>query len=247
MSVPPEIQALAPDRLLSWALEKFGPKFAIVTSFQKEGMVLVDMASRLEPKVRVITIDTGRMPEETYEMMETLRERYGVKIEVLTPNSAESSRMVSLHGPNLFRKSAPLRKLCCEVRKVRPLAGKMEEFEAFAVGLRRGQSEERASVEKVSTDGPRLKLSPLAEWSAEQVDSYIAANRVPLHPLYAKGYATIGCGPCTRAIQPGEALRAGRWWWENEGDKECGLHVTPTGRLKRELDVLIEEIVTVDA
>ena len=247
MNVPPEIQALAPDKLLSWALEKFGPKFVIVTSFQKEGMVLVDMASRIDPGVRVITIDTGRMPEETYGMMEAVRQRYGVKIEILTPNAAESSRMVSSYGPNLFRNSAPLRKLCCEVRKVRPLAVKMTEFDSFAVGLRRGQSEERSSVEKVSTDGPRLKLSPLAEWSAEQVESYIAANKVLLHPLYAKGYATIGCGPCTRAIEPGEELRAGRWWWENEGDKECGLHVTPTGQLKRELDVLIEEIVTVDA
>ena len=91
------------------------------------------------------------------------------------------------------------------------------------------------------------KLSPLAEWSADQVDAYIAANQVPLHALYAKGYATIGCGPCTRAIKPGEALRAGRWWWENEGDKECGLHVTPKGQLKRELDVLLEEIISVDA
>ena len=247
MSVPPEVQAFEPDKLLSWALQQFGPKFAVVTSFQKEGMVLVDMASRLDPNVRVITIDTGRMPEETYGMMEAVRERYGVNVEILTPNAAESSRMVTLHGPNLFRKSAPLRKLCCEVRKVRPLAGKMSEFAAFAVGLRRGQSDERSSVEKVAIDGPRLKLSPLAEWSAAQVEAYLAQHNVPVHPLYAKGYATIGCGPCTRAIEPGEALRAGRWWWENEGDKECGLHVTPTGQLKRELDVLLEEIVTVDA
>ena len=247
MSVPPEVQAFEPERLLSWALQQFGPNFAVVTSFQKEGMVLVDMASRLDPKLRVITIDTGRMPEETYGMMEAVRERYGVNVEILTPNASESSRMVTLHGPNLFRKSAPLRKLCCEVRKVRPLAGKMSEFAAFAVGLRRGQSDERSSVEKVAIDGPRLKLSPLAEWSAAQVEAYLAQHNVPVHPLYAKGYATIGCGPCTRAIEPGEALRAGRWWWENEGDKECGLHVTPTGQLKRELDVLLEEIVTVDA
>ena len=247
MSVPPEVQAFEPERLLSWALQQFGPNFAVVTSFQKEGMVLVDMATRLDPKLRVITIDTGRMPEETYGMMEAVRERYGVNVEILTPNAAESSRMVTLHGPNLFRKSAPLRKLCCEVRKVRPLAGKMSEFSAFAVGLRRGQSDERSSVEKVAIDGPRLKLSPLAEWSTAQVEAYLAQHNVPVHPLYAKGYATIGCGPCTRAIEPGEALRAGRWWWENEGDKECGLHVTPTGQLKRELDVLLEEIVTVDA
>ena len=247
MPFPPEILGFEPAALLHWAMKQYGQRFAVVTSFQKEGMVLVDMASRLDASVRVITIDTGRMPEETYAMMEAVRERYGVTVEILTPAASESSRMVSLHGPNLFRKSAPLRKLCCEVRKVRPLAAKMVEFEAFAVGLRRGQSDERSSVEKVSVDGPRLKLSPLAEWSADQVDAYIAANQVPLHALYAKGYATIGCGPCTRAIKPGEALRAGRWWWENEGDKECGLHVTPKGQLKRELDVLLEEIISGDA
>ena len=242
MSVPPEIQALAPEELLSWAIAKFGQKFAVVTSFQKEGMVLVDMAVRMKSGVRVITIDTGRMPEETYAMMEVVRERYGIQVETLTPNAAESARMVTLHGPNLFRKSASLRKLCCEVRKVRPLAGKMAELEAFAVGLRRAQSDERASVEKVAADGPRLKLSPLAEWSSDQLEEYLSARNVPIHPLYEKGYATIGCGCCTRAIEPGEALRAGRWWWENEGDKECGLHLTPTGQLKRELDVLLEEI-----
>ena len=247
MNVPPEIQAFAPARLLSWAIEKFGGKFGVVTSFQKEGMVLVDMAVRLEPNVRVLTIDTGRMPEETYAMVETVRAHYGIGIEILTPDAAESSKLVTLHGPNLFRKSTPLRKLCCEVRKVRPLASKLAEFDAFAVGLRRGQSEERAAVDKAAVDGARLKLSPLADWSAEEVEAYIASHNVPVHPLYAQGYGTIGCGCCTRAIAPGEGLRAGRWWWENEGDKECGLHLTPKGQLKRELDVLIEELTTVDA
>ena len=242
MTFPSDVPSFEPEQLLSWAIQQFGQRFAVVTSFQKEGMVLVHMAVQIFPKVRVLTIDTGRMPEETYAMMETVRQRYNISVETLTPDATETSRLVTLHGPNLFRQSGALRKLCCEVRKVRPLARKMTELDAFAVGLRRGQSEERANVEKVANDGPRLKLSPLADWDEEQIEKYLIEHQVPVHPLYAQGYATVGCHCCTRAIQPGEALRAGRWWWENEGDKECGLHVTPKGQLKRELDVLLEEI-----
>ena len=243
MNFPSEVQSFEPEQLLSWAMNEFGDRFAVVTSFQKEGMVLVDMAIRLNPKARILTIDTGRMPEETYTMMETVRQHYGIHVEVLAADSTEVSRLITQHGPNLFRQSGAMRKLCCEVRKVRPLAKKIVEFDAFAVGLRRGQSEERSTVEKIAPDGPRLKLSPLAEWTTGQIETYLNTNQVPIHQLYAHGYATIGCGCCTRPIAPGEALRAGRWWWENEGDKECGLHVTPKGQLKRELDVLLEEII----
>lgn len=233
------------QQLLRWAIEEFGPGFAVTTSFQKEGMVIVDMAARIDPKVRVITLDTGRLPEETYAMMETVRQRYGIRVEAVTPRNAEVETMTLLHGPNLFYREDSLRKLCCEIRKVRPMDGLMQGLKAWAVGLRRSQSESRADVEeKVLTSDGRYKLSPLAAWSREQVDEYIAANDVPVHPLYAKGYTSIGCGPCTRAVQEGEDERAGRWWWEQDAAKECGLHVAPDGRLRRALDILIEEVLS---
>ena len=242
MNMPSEADLLRPEQLLDWAHHQFSNRFAIVTSFQKEGMVLVDLAARIAKDIRVITIDTGRLPAETYTMMETVRERYGLKVEVLVPDSDEVSKLMTLHGPNLFRNDVVLRKLCCEVRKVRPLALQRKTLDAYAVGLRRGQSADRASVEKVEKDQGCWKLSPLADWTDEQVETYITANNIPVHPLYAAGYQTIGCSCCTRASVADEGARAGRWWWENEGDKECGLHVTPKGELKRELDVLLDEV-----
>ena len=207
-------------------------------------MILVHMAAGISKNIRILTLDTGRLPEQTFAMMETVRDRYGFAVEVLAPNANEVSNLMTLHGPNLFRKNVAARKLCCEVRKVRPLALQMKTLGAYAVGLRRGQSDSRAEVAKAEIENGRWKLSPLAGWSEAEVDDYIAVNDVPLHPLYAAGYRTIGCACCTRASQAGESARAGRWWWEQEGDKECGLHVTPKGELKRELDVLLDEVLT---
>jgi phosphoadenosine phosphosulfate reductase len=219
--------------ILAWALETYGDSFAIAASLQKEGMVLVDVASRIVPKVRVFTLDTGRLPEETYRMMETVRERYGVTIERVYPDAEEIERMVSLHGPDLFFDGVEQRLLCCEVRKVRPLERKLKEFGAWATGLRREQSETRQHIPKVECVNGRIKISPLADWTAAQVDEYVREHSVPLHPLYALGYASIGCAPCTRPIMPGEPERAGRWWWEGEGKKECGIHFTPEGLVRR--------------
>jgi phosphoadenylyl-sulfate reductase (thioredoxin) len=233
-----------PQQLLRWAIEEFGAGFAVTTSFQKEGMVIVDMAARIDPSVRVITLDTGRLPEETYTMMESVRERYGIRVETITPRNTEVEGMTRLHGPNLFYRDEALRKLCCEIRKVRPMDAVIEGLRAWAVGLRRSQSEARAGVEEKELVGGRYKLSPLAAWTREQVEEYIQANHVPVHPLYARGYTSIGCGPCTRAVEAGEDERAGRWWWELDAEKECGLHVAPDGRIRRELDVLLEEVLT---
>lgn len=223
-------------------MEKYGDKFAISTSFQSEGMVLVDMAARINPAVRVMTLDTGRLPGETYQMMETVRDRYGIAVEVVVPEAAEIEAMVALHGPNLFYRQGVLRNLCCHFRKVRPLDRKMVGLEAWAAGLRRSQNETRAAIPKVDSTVQPVKLSPLADWSAAQVEEYTSQHHVPRHPLYAQGYASIGCAPCTRPIQPGEAERAGRWWWETEQDKECGIHFSPDGRATRQLDVLIADI-----
>jgi len=234
-------QADATD-ILKWAFARFGDTIAIVTAFQAEGMAILDLASRVATGVRVVTLDTGRLPDETYQMMEMVRQRYGVVIETVLPESSEVEAMVSRHGPNLFYGAPALRNLCCEIRKVRPLERKLRELDAWVTGLRRSQNDFRADVRKVESAEGRVKISPLADWSAEQVRSYIRENDVPVHPLYKAGYKGIGCAPCTRAVGPGEDERAGRWWWEHDASKECGIHFTPEGKAERKLDVLLREV-----
>jgi len=197
-------------------------------------MVIVDLASRITSGVRVFTIDTGRLPDETYQMMEDVRRRYGILVEVVFPERADVEELVTLHGPNLFYTSVPSRERCCEIRKVRPLERKLATLKAWATGLRREQSLTRAHIPKVGKHQDRLKLSPLADWTARQVEEHIARNHVPLHPLYRRGYTSIGCAPCTRAVEPGEDERAGRWWWEQNAKKECGIHFGPDGVARRD-------------
>jgi adenylyl-sulfate kinase len=150
-------------------------------------------------------------------------------------------QLVTLHGPNLFYASVQGRERCCEVRKVRPLARKLETLKAWASGMRRDQSETRAAIPKAGRKDGRVQINPLADWTARQVEEYIAAYQVPSHPLYQRGYTSIGCAPCTRAIQPGENERAGRWWWEEFAKKECGIHFTPDGGVRREMPAEVDE------
>jgi adenylyl-sulfate kinase len=229
-------EAASASDILAWAIDTFGDSFAIATSFQKEGMVILDLASRISAGVRVFTLDTGRLPDETYRMMETVRQRYGIPVEVVFPEHDDVEQLVAFHGPNLFYASVPARQRCCDVRKVRPLERKLETLKAWATGLRRDQSETRAAIPKVECDpAGRMKICPLADWSADQVEEYIARHEVPVHPLYASGYTSIGCAPCTRAVQPGESERAGRWWWEQDAKKECGIHFAPDGSAARDI------------
>jgi phosphoadenylyl-sulfate reductase (thioredoxin) len=239
---PAQLESATAEEILAVAMREYGSRFGIATAFQAEGMVLVDMAVRIDPGVRVFTLDTGRLPEETHQMITAVRSRYGISVEIVTPDTRELEAMTTLSGVNLFRDSVAKRKLCCQIRKVHPMKRKVTEFDCVASGLRRSQSEERAHTPKVFRDGDLWTLAPLAEWTSDEVRAYIAEHDVPHHPLYEKGYASIGCGPCTRAIQPGEAERAGRWWWELDADKECGLHRTPDGRLRRELDILLDQV-----
>lgn len=236
-------ESAAATDLLSWALDTFRGRFAICTSFQDEGMVILDMAAKLHPGVKVFTLDTGRLPAETRQMIAAVEARYGIEVEIVHPDAAEVERMTGLHGPDLFLDDPSLRKLCCHVRKTRPLARRLASLDAWAVGLRRDQNEERAHTPKAEQVDGRWKLSPLADWSQRQVEEYLRANAVPRHPLYASGYGTIGCAPCTRPIAPGEHPRAGRWWWEQDQAKECGIHIGADGAFRRTLDVLLEEIV----
>ena len=231
------------EQVLQWAVDTYAHRFAIITSFQKEGTVLIDIASRLGLAPRIVTIDTGRLPVETLQMIDIIEKRYNLPIDLRKPAAEEVETMIARFGADLFRDSVPQRKLCCQVRKVRTLDRFLPEVDAYAVGLRRGQSESRESVEQV--DG--AKISPLAAWSAHDVEEYIEKYNVPVHPLYAKGYTTIGCAPCSRAVLDGENLRAGRWWWEVEGDKECGLHFSPEGKMERTLDVLLRDVIGTNA
>ena len=229
--------------LLAKALDDFGPAFAIATSFQDEGMVLIDMAMKISPRVRVVTVDTGRLPAATLQMIDTVQRHYAMRVEVLHPDAAEVAAMTARFGNDLFRDDTAFRRLCCEIRKVRPLDA-VTDVRAWAFGLRREQAESRRDIAQMEEANGRVKLHPLAAWTKSEVAGYLRDHNVPRHPLYASGYATIGCDPCTRAVNPGEDERAGRWWWEQDVDKECGIHFSPDGKAERQLDVLLSEVLS---
>lgn len=231
------------EEIVEWSVREYSRDLAVCTSFQKTGAVILDMAVKADADVRVFTLDTGRLPDETYEMIEMIRARYGVRVETVSPETDELEAMVTRHGPNLFRESVPLRMLCCKIRKVRPLGRKLKGFRAFMVGLRRGQNPARATMPQVDSTSAPVKISPLIDWSKREIEDYIVRHDVPVHPLYAQGYTSIGCGPCTRAPFPGEDERAGRWWWESDAEKECGIHFTPNGKAERTVDVLLRDLV----
>ncbi len=217
----------SPQELLEWALNQFGDELVLVTSFQKEGMVLIDTASRLNRPFRVATIDTGRLHEETHAFIDRVRKHYGLRLEVYFPDAEAVRRMVSEHGSNLFYYSIEARLQCCRFRKVEPLQRILKGARAWITGLRAEQWVTRRNIHRIERDaehGGILKLNPLADWSEQQVDRYIRRYRVPIHPLYAEGYTSIGCAPCTRPVRKGEHPRAGRWWWEGDARKECGMH-----------------------
>lgn len=216
-----------PQDVLCWTLERFGSRAALCTSFQADGMAILDMAWRINPKVRVFTIDTGRLPQETYDLLDRVREKYGIEIEVYFPDATQVESIVRRHGTNLFYRSVQLRLLCCEARKVLPLRRVLATLDAWVTGLRRDQSATRATIRKIEIDhdhGGLVKVNPLADWTQNKVWDYLRAHDVPYHPFYDQGYTSIGCAPCTRPTNPGEDPRAGRWWWEKETPKECGLH-----------------------
>ncbi len=227
---PLEIAAgAAPESVLQWAFETF-PRLVIVASFQAESSVLIDMASRFKQDVTVLTLDTGRLPQQTYDMIDRVRARYGIEIQVVSPDATDLQAMVGSHGTNLFLKSVEMRRLCCEVRKSRPLARALAGYDAWITGVRREQAPTRSQTAVVAADPEHeglTKIAPLASWSKDQVWSYIRDNDLPYHSLYDAGYTSIGCAPCTRATTAGEDERAGRWWWEENEVKECGLHWSP--------------------
>ncbi|MCM8784927.1 MAG: phosphoadenylyl-sulfate reductase [Candidatus Omnitrophica bacterium] len=215
------------EEILKFALEKYQNRVALASSFGAEDVVLIDMILKINPNARIFTLDTGRLPQETYDVMDRIREKYKINIEVYFPDAKLVEEMVSNYGFNLFYKSVELRQLCCKVRKVEPLNRALKGLDAWICGLRREQSVTRTEIRKIEIDTAHnsiLKINPLADWTEKQVWNYIKENNVPYNALHDKGYPSIGCAPCTRAIKPGEDIRAGRWWWEAPEKKECGLH-----------------------
>ncbi len=211
---------------LEWAWNQFGGDAIMTSSFGAEDMVIIDMIHRKAPDISISTIDTGRLPAETYELMESARDKYGINFATFFPDYSQVEKMVSREGMNLFYKSPENRKLCCNIRKVQPLKRLLNGRKAWITGLRSDQTEFRKNSNMIEFDQSRniVKINPLINWTSDDVWNYIRENDVPYNKLHDKGYPSIGCAPCTRAIMPGENERAGRWWWETDL-KECGLHV----------------------
>lgn len=222
-----EFEGSSPGEVLEWASRNLGSGVALATSFQIQGMALLDMLLRTDPRARIFTLDTGRLPSQTYELMDRVRERYGVNVEVLFPDRAEVEEMVASHGVNLFYRSVENRRLCCQVRKTNPLNGFLRTLDAWISSIRADQTEQRAGARKFEIDylhGRMLKINPILDWTMERTWDYVRENDVPYNELHDMGYPSIGCAPCTRAVGEGEDPRAGRWWWERDSDKECGIH-----------------------
>ncbi len=226
-AVSEELAGCSAEQVVKWGVETFDNRVALASSFGAEDVVLVDMISRLGRKPRIFALDTGRLHEATYEVMERARERYGVAIEVYYPQREAVEELERQHGFYSFRESPEARRLCCKIRKVEPLERALSGLEAWITGLRREQSVTRTEVQFVERDsahGGIIKLNPLAHWTNEQVWDYLRRHDVPYNRLHDEGFLSIGCEPCTRAVAPGEHPRAGRWWWEAPEHKECGLH-----------------------
>jgi len=207
----------------------YGPA-ALSSSLGAEDMVLTDMIAREGLPIEIFTLDTGRLHAETLALVARVQAYYGVALRVVRPEPMAVAGYVSRHGRDAFYESRALRERCCEIRKVEPLRRALEDKRGWITGLRRGQSPARAALPLAGFDAALriAKFNPLAEWSHEDVWAYLREHRVPTNPLHERGFPSIGCEPCTRAVRAGEDERAGRWWWEEQGKKECGLHVAAT-------------------
>jgi phosphoadenosine phosphosulfate reductase len=228
-SVQAAAESWSAEEILTWAIGKFHPRLALSCSFgNPEGMVLLDMMHRIEPSSRVYVLDTGRLHQATYDLIDRVRDRYDKSVEVVFPEAGAVQDMVRQHGMNLFYESLEKRRLCCGLRKVEPNRRYLAGLDAYVTGLRRTQGVTRGDAQRLEIDdsaGGILKINPLVDWSADDVWRYVRERSVPVNRLHAEGFPSVGCASCTRAVKPGEDPRAGRWWWENPETKECGLHV----------------------
>lgn len=232
-----EMEDKSAMEVLKWAINAYAPKIALASSFGAEDVILIDMMVKInKEKAKIFTLDTGRLNQETYDVMDAIRKKYDIQIEVYFPEQRETEEMVKIKGMNLMYESVENRKLCCEIRKVHPLNRALSKLDGWITGLRREQAITRANIYKLEIDsshGNIVKINPLADWTNEMIWDYIHKNNVPYNKLHDSGYPSIGCEPCTRAVHSGEDPRAGRWWWENATQKECGLHWDPTKKYQK--------------
>lgn len=221
-----KLETQSASEVLAWAKEIFGDKQILATSLGAEDQVLTHLIDKNDLGIRAFMLDTGRHFEETYELLQRTRAAYAVDIELYFPETAAVEAMVREHGPYSFRKEIALRKQCCGIRKIQPLKRALEGKRAWITGLRRDQATTRQALDVIEWDESNglLKINPLWNWSEADVWNWIRDHNVPYNALHDKQFPSIGCAPCTRAIEPGEDVRAGRWWWERPEQKECGLH-----------------------
>ena len=221
-----QLQGKTPQEIIAFFLNLFKEKVALSTSMGLEDQVLTHMISKLDRKAKFFTLDTGRLFPETYDLIDLTAKKYRITIEIFFPEAADVEQMVAEKGINLFYDNIENRKLCCHLRKIKPLMRATKNLDAWITGLRHEQAVTRKDLKAVEWDEANglVKINPLIDWSEKQVWDYVSQYNVPVNPLHKKGFASIGCQPCTRAIEPGEDIRAGRWWWENPETKECGLH-----------------------
>ena len=214
------------EEMLSFFLKEFKGEIALSSSMSAEDQLLTEMVIVIDPETRIFTLDTGRLFPETYDLIDRTSKKYNKEIEVYFPESTDVEKMVHEKGMNLFFSSIENRKLCCNLRKLKPLARALSGLKVWITGLRREQSVTRVDMQMVEWDENNnlLKLNPLINWTEDEVWERIKKNNIPYNPLHKKGFVSIGCQPCTRAVLPGEDPRAGRWWWENPDSRECGLH-----------------------
>lgn len=229
--MPHSIPEISPDatpaEILRAGIEAAGGPVALASSFSLEDVAIIDIAHGAGLKLGVFALDTGRLNEETYEVAEAVRERYGTVIDWYFPRHGAVEKLERAEGLFSFRESLEKRHACCAIRKVEPLSRALKGLAGWVTGMRRAQGITRSDLGPIEIDtlnGGILKINPLLEWSEEQLVAYTEERRLPKNRLYTRGYRSIGCAPCTREVRPGEDARAGRWWWENPEHKECGLH-----------------------
>jgi len=206
--------------------ERFKDKIAFSTSFSLEDQVITDMIFTNNLPIRIFTLDTGRLFEETYKVLNRTREKYNKEIDVYFPENNEVEALMRTKGAYSFYESVDNRKECCRIRKVNPLKRALQNTDCWITGLRGGQSESRGGLSLLQWDEGfgLLKYNPLLDWALDEVNQYLSTKNVPYNILYDRNFLSIGCSPCTRALREGEDIRAGRWWWEDTTKKECGLH-----------------------
>lgn len=215
------------EEVLAYFAEEFRGKICLSSSLGAEDQVLTHMLLEIDPAFRIFTLDTGRVFPETYDLIAEIRKRFGKDLEVFFPDARQVEPMVREKGINLFYESVENRKLCCHIRKIEPLKRALEGMQAWVTGIRKDQTLNRFNTRVVEWDDTfnLLKINPLFRWSEKKVWDYLREHQIPYNLLHDKGFPSIGCQPCTRAVAAGEDSRAGRWWWEDQGHKECGLHV----------------------